>query len=346
MIGAGVRIDGKVAFTGVLRVQGEIQGDVSCPASSHDAIVIDGSGGVTGAIAAPHIVIKGRVLGPMISTQTIEIHPGAHVVGDAVYRHLDVHAGGVIDGLMTPGKSDEQESPLDVDSDELPPPPVIKEFGAPLGAGNSLANQLMLFWKPVVAGVVAIAVGSALWFGRESPKPVSRESRADHGPLKADEGLKTEVSRQLGMASSIPASGTGTPPATANSATALSGTESEQQGEDSSSVAARSTRSADKVVTVEGVNPSKPVGVFLLVTKEPSVLYKKRLDDSSQGQRIEMAAGEKVSIAIASDELLRVAKGHDVSVFYQGRKVPPKIIESGEWMKLVPHPGSRNREDR
>ena len=41
-----------------------------------------------------------------------------------------------------------------------------------------------------------------------------------------------------------------------------------------------------------------------------------------------------------------VAEGRDIEIFYQGRKVAPKTIESGAWMSFVPQGARAAGEDR
>lgn len=66
MVGAGMRVDGHIAFTGVLRIQGDVLGDVACQGDAGGTVVVDATGSVTGAVGAPRIVVRGRVLGPCI----------------------------------------------------------------------------------------------------------------------------------------------------------------------------------------------------------------------------------------------------------------------------------------
>ncbi len=347
MIGAGARIDGHVTFTGVLRVQGEIQGDITGQTDSRDAIVVDSSGSVTGTVTAPHVIVKGKVAGPMASSQTVEVYQGAHIVGDIVYRHLDVHAGGVIDGLMTPSALAVEEAAAvgDHASVDSSVTPEIHEYGQPFAQQSNLIQRSRVFLKPGFAIAAAVVIAIVVWPTGEASKPTKpavTDQRAPNGELKADAGLKADANRQAVLKPQaseptkveMPTPATSDPVSRGNDSAAAELTGSGEGG----------TAGASRFVTVEGVNPSRPTGVFLLVSKDASVLYKKKLDDASLGQRIDMAAGEKVSVAIASDEILRVAKGRDVSIFYQGRKVPPKTVESGVWMKFVPHPSSKDRD--
>src|ERR1035437_6128147 len=101
-IGIGVRVEGNITFTGVLRIQGDILGDVSCDTDINGTVVVGQTGNVTGKISAPHIVVSGQVPGPAHSSESIVIQPGACLTGDTFYKAIEVHAGGVIEGSMIP----------------------------------------------------------------------------------------------------------------------------------------------------------------------------------------------------------------------------------------------------
>jgi aspartokinase len=91
-----------------------------------------------------------------------------------------------------------------------------------------------------------------------------------------------------------------------------------------------------KAVTVRGFDPNKPAGVIFVVGREPAVLIKKMRQDDSEGTRIDVIQGVIQNIAIASNEIFRVAQGRDINIFYQGRKVAAQTIASGAWISFVP----------
>jgi cytoskeletal protein RodZ len=89
------------------------------------------------------------------------------------------------------------------------------------------------------------------------------------------------------------------------------------------------------VVDVQGIDAAKQTGSFFVSTKEQAVLLKKRQNDPGSGTRIDLAQGAGRRIAIAADEIVRVAEGRDLGIFYQGRKVPARVVESGAWVHFV-----------
>jgi hypothetical protein len=90
------------------------------------------------------------------------------------------------------------------------------------------------------------------------------------------------------------------------------------------------------VVVVQGDNPGKPGDfIYVVIGKEPAVLFRKQRKDPAEGTRIGVAQGTSKRIAIAKDDILRVEQGRGLQMFYQGRKVAPTTIESGAWMSFV-----------
>ena len=301
MIGAGMRVEGHVAFSGVLRVQGEVLGDVACQGDAGDTVVVDATGSVTGAVGAPRIVVRGRILGPLHSAQSIDIQPGGRVVGDASYRHIAIHAGGLVEGALTPAL------PIDavIEAPSGHSPHAYAESSAKrFGGRGALAG----------AAALALLVAAGVWLSRPAATPA---------PPATEVSAKEAVPPPPAAAEPVAAPAPAAPPA----------------------APARPAEAVEET-TVQGVNPAKPAGVFLLVSKAPSVLYRKKREEEGEGTRLAVPRGKTVSIAIGRNELFRVAEGRDLEIFYQGRKVAPKTIETGAWMRFVPQGARPPGEER
>ncbi|MES2012421.1 MAG: polymer-forming cytoskeletal protein [Pseudomonadota bacterium] len=100
LIGADTRIEGDVHFSGGLRVDGAIRGNVSEPNASPSTLILSEHGRVEGAINASKIVINGKVVGPVKSNQFIELQAKARITGDVYYKSLEMHTGAVIEGKL------------------------------------------------------------------------------------------------------------------------------------------------------------------------------------------------------------------------------------------------------
>jgi cytoskeletal protein CcmA (bactofilin family) len=101
LIGAGTTVTGDVSFSGGLRVDGVVRGAVCCSEPEKGGIlVISEHGTIEGEVRASHVVVSGRVQGPVHAAVLIELQPKARVQGDVQYRALEMHHGAVVEGLM------------------------------------------------------------------------------------------------------------------------------------------------------------------------------------------------------------------------------------------------------
>ncbi len=336
LIGADLRVEGNITSTGVLRIQGDVQGDVSCDADSGGTIVVGKSGNITGSVKAPHIVVSGHVSGPLHSAESIEIQEGACVVGDAFYKAIDIHAGGVLEGTLTPGGLPEGDRLRREQRIRMPEPAAQDEYDMPLAAAAAAGGRLGARfggWRKLGAAFALLAAVLAVVLLRRGPAPVA--PAASDVASAADAATKgIPAAQAVPAASAVQPDG---PKAVAGDAAPLvSSADTNAKSAAQDFPPDTPEADTDKVVTVQGVNPAKPAGFFLLVGKEPSVLFKKKREDPGEGKRIDVSRGATVSITIAKDEIFRVAQGRNIEIFYQGRKVAPKTIESGAWMSFVP----------
>jgi cytoskeletal protein CcmA (bactofilin family) len=100
LIGADTRIEGDIHFSGGLRVDGVIRGNVSEPNASPSTLILSEHGRIEGAISASKLVINGKVIGPVKANQFVELQAKAHIAGDVYYKSLEMHTGAVIEGKL------------------------------------------------------------------------------------------------------------------------------------------------------------------------------------------------------------------------------------------------------
>ncbi len=100
LIGEGSRIEGTLRFSDGLRIDGEVQGDVLADPNSKTILVISEKARVTGFVQAAHVIINGTVIGPVESSQLLELQPKALIQGDVRYAALEMHQGATIEGAM------------------------------------------------------------------------------------------------------------------------------------------------------------------------------------------------------------------------------------------------------
>jgi cytoskeletal protein CcmA (bactofilin family) len=102
LIAVGSHIEGNLKFTDGLRVDGEITGDIRSNSAQPSILVISETATVSGQIFADHVIINGRVNGPVHATHMLELQPKAQIIGDVFYKALEMHQGAVITGLLQP----------------------------------------------------------------------------------------------------------------------------------------------------------------------------------------------------------------------------------------------------
>ena len=112
LVGADTNIQGNVVFSGGLRVDGHIRGDITENAVA-STLVISEHGSVEGAINVAHVVINGKVTGPVHASHFIELQTKGRVTGDVHYKSLEMHTGALIEGrLVYLGETESVSDPL------------------------------------------------------------------------------------------------------------------------------------------------------------------------------------------------------------------------------------------
>ncbi len=101
LIGAGTTLSGDLSFTGGLRIDGTVLGNVSTSDGEAGTLVISEHARVEGEVRVSHVVVNGMVTGPIVAGEYLELQPKARVTGDIAYRKLEMHMGATIDGRLT-----------------------------------------------------------------------------------------------------------------------------------------------------------------------------------------------------------------------------------------------------
>lgn len=103
LIGTTTIIEGDVVFTGGLRIDGQVKGNVLASTANPEAnstLVVSECARIEGEIRAAHVVVNGAVDGPIYVTEFLELQPKARVRGDVHYKTLEIHLGATLDGKL------------------------------------------------------------------------------------------------------------------------------------------------------------------------------------------------------------------------------------------------------
>jgi cytoskeletal protein CcmA (bactofilin family) len=100
LVGAGTTITGDVMFSGGLRVDGEVRGNIRAVGEQPSTLVVSEHARIEGEIVVSHVVINGTVLGPVVSSSFLELQAKARVTGDVEYESIEIHLGALVQGKL------------------------------------------------------------------------------------------------------------------------------------------------------------------------------------------------------------------------------------------------------
>lgn len=102
LIAQGNIITGNMLFRDGLRIDGEVKGNLHAAEGSGSILVISETAVVTGEIRADHVILNGKVCGPVYASHLLELQPKARLDGDVTYKALEMHQGAIINGQLKP----------------------------------------------------------------------------------------------------------------------------------------------------------------------------------------------------------------------------------------------------
>lgn len=100
LIGNGTRIEGDIFFSGGLRVDGEIKGNVRAESGQPGTLVLSEQARIEGVIEVSHLVVNGAVAGPVYASEYVELQSKSRVTGDVYYKTLEMHVGAIVEGKL------------------------------------------------------------------------------------------------------------------------------------------------------------------------------------------------------------------------------------------------------
>lgn len=114
LIGVGTRIEGNISFTGGLRVDGEIVGNVTAIAEQPSTLVVSEAARIEGEIRVSHLVVNGAITGPVYTAEFLELQSRSRVIGDVHYNTLEMHLGAIVEGRLVHRSSESKPVELKI----------------------------------------------------------------------------------------------------------------------------------------------------------------------------------------------------------------------------------------
>jgi len=100
LIGAKTDLKGDIVFTGGLRVDGKVRGNITAKGDANRTLVLSENAAVIGNVTVPHIITNGTIKGNVRAAERIELQPKAEISGDVYYKVIEMSLGAVINGNL------------------------------------------------------------------------------------------------------------------------------------------------------------------------------------------------------------------------------------------------------
>lgn len=100
VIAHDVHLTGNIEFSNGLRLDGQVQGNVTGRPDSESMLLLSDCGVVHGTVHAYHMVINGTIVGDVISDHFLELQANARITGNIYYQQLRLDYGATVEGKL------------------------------------------------------------------------------------------------------------------------------------------------------------------------------------------------------------------------------------------------------
>lgn len=100
LIGIAARIEGDLVFSGGLRIDGEVLGNVIAEDGPDHLLVVSEHARIEGVVHCATLVVNGYIAGSVHASEVLELQSKARIVGDVCYKLLEMQGGAVVTGVL------------------------------------------------------------------------------------------------------------------------------------------------------------------------------------------------------------------------------------------------------
>jgi cytoskeletal protein CcmA (bactofilin family) len=101
-LGKGSRVTGKLSFEGTVRVDGQVEGEVT----AQDTLIVGDSAVVNAQISGSCVIITGKVTGDITARERVEIRAPGKLFGNVTTPSLIIQEGVIFEGHCSMGGSE------------------------------------------------------------------------------------------------------------------------------------------------------------------------------------------------------------------------------------------------
>ena len=100
LIGAGTIIEGDLNFSGGMRIDGQVSGNVVATPGKPSTLVLSELAQINGNVNVTHLVVNGVINGSVSASEYLELQSKSKVTGDVSYHAIEIQLGAVVDGRL------------------------------------------------------------------------------------------------------------------------------------------------------------------------------------------------------------------------------------------------------
>ena len=99
VIGLTTTVEGNIHFTGVLKVDGHLIGNLIAD-EPDSVLILNSEGRIEGEIRVANMIVNGKVEGDLYISEKIELFQSARISGDVHYNLLEMEVGSEVNGRL------------------------------------------------------------------------------------------------------------------------------------------------------------------------------------------------------------------------------------------------------
>ena len=93
-------IRGNYSYSGGLRLDGKIYGDLSVEEDSGGTLIMGEQSRIRGSVMVETAIIAGEIYGDVKCYDYLELQPGSTIEGNIEYNLIEIHAGAKVNGKL------------------------------------------------------------------------------------------------------------------------------------------------------------------------------------------------------------------------------------------------------
>jgi cytoskeletal protein CcmA (bactofilin family) len=101
LIGMSTRIEGDLCFSGGVRIDGEVHGNVFGGETADSVLVVSEQARIEGDVHCATLIVNGTIAGNVYATELLELQPKARIIGDVHYKLLEMQGGAMVTGKLS-----------------------------------------------------------------------------------------------------------------------------------------------------------------------------------------------------------------------------------------------------